>query len=135
MPHHWRPLAHERNSIFKCKQTVNGPWGPEKYDYTMIKYKSHAMLVFEHTPQNQAVRDHPQRHMTFMHKGKNTYCWNNGERLDIRTCGWNDWWFRSYNNCVCSGRHCCIEDVLVNDLNFSLIGISKRCMCRNHCYK
>jgi len=20
MPHHWRPLAHERNSIFKCKQ-------------------------------------------------------------------------------------------------------------------
>jgi len=26
MPHHWRPLAHERNSIFKCKQTVNGPW-------------------------------------------------------------------------------------------------------------
>ena len=38
MPHHWRPLAHERNSIFKCKQTVHGPWGPEKYDYTMMKY-------------------------------------------------------------------------------------------------
>jgi len=36
MPHHWRPLTHERNSIFKCKQTVNGPWGPEQYDYTMM---------------------------------------------------------------------------------------------------
>ena len=23
MPHHWRPLAHERNSIFKCKQTYS----------------------------------------------------------------------------------------------------------------
>ena len=30
-------IAHERNSIFKCKQTVNGPWGPEKNDYTMMK--------------------------------------------------------------------------------------------------
>ena len=39
MPHHWRPLAHERNSIFKCKQhtcTLHDPWGPEKYDYTMM---------------------------------------------------------------------------------------------------
>ena len=29
MPHHWRPLAHERNSIFKCKQhtcTLHDPW-------------------------------------------------------------------------------------------------------------
>ena len=34
MPHYWRPLAHERNSIFKCKQhtcTLHDPWGPEKY--------------------------------------------------------------------------------------------------------
>jgi len=23
MPHHWRPLAHERNSILKCKQTYS----------------------------------------------------------------------------------------------------------------
>ena len=41
MPHHWRPLAHERNSIFKCKQhtcTLHDPWGPEKYDYTMMYY-------------------------------------------------------------------------------------------------
>jgi len=33
------PLAHEQNSIFKCKQhtcTLHDPWGPEKYDYTMI---------------------------------------------------------------------------------------------------
>jgi len=32
------PLAHKRNSIFKCKQhtcTLHDPWGPEKYDYTM----------------------------------------------------------------------------------------------------
>jgi len=31
MPHHWRLLAHERNSIFKCKQqkcTLHDPWGP-----------------------------------------------------------------------------------------------------------
>ena len=27
MPHHWRPLAHERNSIFKCKQTYS-QWSP-----------------------------------------------------------------------------------------------------------
>jgi len=30
-------LAHERNSIFKCKQhtcTLHDPWGTEKYDYT-----------------------------------------------------------------------------------------------------
>ena len=40
MPHHWRPLAHEQNSIFKCKQhtcTLHDPWGPEKYDYTTQK--------------------------------------------------------------------------------------------------
>jgi len=33
------PLAHERNSIFKCKQhtcTLHDPWGPEKY-MTMFK--------------------------------------------------------------------------------------------------
>ena len=33
MPHHWRPITHERNSIFKCKQhtcTLHDPWGPEK---------------------------------------------------------------------------------------------------------
>ena len=33
------PLAHEQNSIFKCKQhtcTLHDPWGPEKYDYTMM---------------------------------------------------------------------------------------------------
>jgi len=33
MPHHWRPLAHEQNSLFKCKQhacTLHDPWGPEK---------------------------------------------------------------------------------------------------------
>jgi len=38
MPHHWRPLAHEQNSIFKCKQhtcILHDPWGPEKYDYTI----------------------------------------------------------------------------------------------------
>jgi len=27
MPHHWRPLAHEQNSIFKCKTTyMYTPW-------------------------------------------------------------------------------------------------------------
>ena len=33
------PLTHKRNSIFKCKQhtcTLHDPWGPEKYDYTMM---------------------------------------------------------------------------------------------------
>jgi len=38
MPHHWRPLAHEQNSIFKCKQhtcILHDPWRPEKYDYTI----------------------------------------------------------------------------------------------------
>jgi len=25
MPHHWRPLAHEQNSIFKCKQHTISP--------------------------------------------------------------------------------------------------------------
>jgi len=31
------PQAHERNSIFKCKQhTIHDPWGPEKYNYTMM---------------------------------------------------------------------------------------------------
>ena len=32
MPHHWRPLAHEQNSIFKCKRhtcTLHDPWGQE----------------------------------------------------------------------------------------------------------
>jgi len=86
---------------------------------------SHTIFVFEHTLQNQAVRDHQERHMTFMHKGKNTFCWNNGERLDVRTCGWNARWFRSCTSCVCSSRHCCNEDILVNDLNVSMIGISK----------
>jgi len=34
MPHHWRPLAHERNSISKCKQhTINDSWGLEKELY------------------------------------------------------------------------------------------------------
>jgi len=35
IPHHWRPLAHERNSIFESKQhtcTLYDPWGPEKAD-------------------------------------------------------------------------------------------------------
>ena len=39
MPHHWRPLAHEQNSIFKCKQhtcTLHDPWGPEKYDIKLF---------------------------------------------------------------------------------------------------
>jgi len=39
MPHHLRPLAHERNFIFKCKQhtcTLHDPRGPEKYNYTMM---------------------------------------------------------------------------------------------------
>ena len=41
MPHHWRPLAHDPNSIFKCKKTYNhDPWGPEKYNYTMMKYEA-----------------------------------------------------------------------------------------------
>jgi len=32
------PLSHERNSIFKCKQhTIHDPWGPEKYNYTIMK--------------------------------------------------------------------------------------------------
>jgi len=33
-------LAHERSSIFKCKQhTIHDPRGPEKYNYdTMMKY-------------------------------------------------------------------------------------------------
>ena len=33
------PLAHEQNSIFKCKQhtcTLHDPWGPDTYDYTMM---------------------------------------------------------------------------------------------------
>jgi len=35
------PLAHKRNSIFKCKQqtcTLRDPWGPEKYDYTTTSF-------------------------------------------------------------------------------------------------
>jgi len=33
------PLAHEQNSIFKCKQdTIHDSWGPEKYNFTMMKY-------------------------------------------------------------------------------------------------
>ena len=33
------PLAHERNSIYKCKQhTLHDPGRPEKYNYTMMKY-------------------------------------------------------------------------------------------------
>jgi len=36
-----RPLAHGRNSICICKQhTLHDPWGQEKYNYTMIKYKA-----------------------------------------------------------------------------------------------
>jgi len=43
------PLAHERNSIFKCKQqTIHDLWGPEKYNYTMIKYE--ATFYNRHTP-------------------------------------------------------------------------------------
>lgn len=34
---------------------------------------SHAILVFEHTSQNQAVLDHQERHMTFMHRGKTPF--------------------------------------------------------------
>ena len=33
------PLAHEQNSIFKCKQhtcTLHDIWGPAKYDYTIM---------------------------------------------------------------------------------------------------
>jgi len=49
MQHHWRPLAHERNSIFKCKQhtcTLHDPWGPEKYDYTERQLND--VVVFYH---------------------------------------------------------------------------------------
>jgi len=42
MPHHWHPLAHERNSIFKCKQHIfHDPCGSDKYDYTMMKHGRH----------------------------------------------------------------------------------------------
>jgi len=31
------PLAHERNSIYKCKQqTIHNPWWPEKYNFSMM---------------------------------------------------------------------------------------------------
>ena len=43
IPHHWPPLAHERNSIFKCKQhtcTLYDPWGPKKYDIRYCIYHS-----------------------------------------------------------------------------------------------
>jgi len=50
MPQHWRRLAHERNSIFKCNtKTIHHPWGPEKYNYTMMKYRRHF------TPATQAL--------------------------------------------------------------------------------
>ena len=36
------PLVHERHSILKCKQhTLHDPWGPEKYDYTMMNPGRH----------------------------------------------------------------------------------------------
>jgi len=38
LPHHWRPLAHERNSILTCtdkQHTIHDPWEPEQYNYTM----------------------------------------------------------------------------------------------------
>jgi len=39
MPHHWHPVEHERNSIFKFKQqTLHESWGPETYNFTMVKY-------------------------------------------------------------------------------------------------
>jgi len=34
----WRPLVHEHNSSFKCKQhAIHDPWGQEKYHYKIIK--------------------------------------------------------------------------------------------------
>ena len=59
MPHHWRPLAHKRNSIFKCQQhtcTLHDPWGPEKYDYTMICLQSH-ILKPNRRPDNGTIID------------------------------------------------------------------------------
>jgi len=40
---------HEKTaaSFFKCKQhtcTLHDPWGPEKYNYTMIKYGAHIAI-------------------------------------------------------------------------------------------
>jgi len=43
------PLAHEQNSIFKCKQhkcTLHDPWGPEKYDYTMMYIYICCLYIF-----------------------------------------------------------------------------------------
>ena len=43
MPH---PLAHGRDSIYKCQQhTIYDPWGPDKYNYTMIKYGATFLTV------------------------------------------------------------------------------------------
>jgi len=37
--YHTTDPVHERNSIFKCKQhIIHDPWGPEKYNFTMMKY-------------------------------------------------------------------------------------------------
>jgi len=51
MPHFWRPLAHKRNSIFKCKQhTIHDSRGPEKYIYTMLplNFGPNPLLVVKH---------------------------------------------------------------------------------------
>jgi len=53
------PLAHERNSIFKCKQhTLHDPWGPEKYNYTMMKYG--ATLYSRHTGRQKKGKQQPR---------------------------------------------------------------------------
>jgi len=47
MPHHWRPLAHERNSIFKCKQhtcTLHDPWCHYLESQTTINSKFHGAI-------------------------------------------------------------------------------------------
>ena len=56
---------YERNSIFKCKQTVNGPWGPEKYDYTMMKYGATFYSLWQETRFIKLDRD---RYYKKLHK-------------------------------------------------------------------
>jgi len=57
MPHHWRPLAHKRNFIFKGKQhTVNHPRGPEKW--TTQWWCTSDTLQSPHTHKTPAVVRH-----------------------------------------------------------------------------
>jgi len=53
MPHHWRPLAHEQNSIFKCKHVqkknaVNNVDMPyPRFDYISVaQWSAHYIIMY-----------------------------------------------------------------------------------------